>query len=535
MCLRVPVLASLLSVGAVLGLTHPCAAQSSPRRPNILIILADDLGFSDLGCYGGEIRTPQLDRLAQGGLRFTQFYNTARCWPSRSALMSGYYAQQVRMDPPQKTPPAWARLLPHYLRLVGYRCYHSGKGHVNVFPRVVADGGFHHSYHLADQDRFFSPARHFEDDKLLPAVARGGGYYATTAIADHAIRCLKDHAQKHAGEPFFHYLCFTAPHFPLQALQKDIARYRERYLAGWEKVRAARHERARKLGIVNCPLPAWETPTPSLVYKQADLKTLGPNELSASPPWRDLTPEQQRFQATKMAIHAAMVDRMDQEIGRVLDQLRAMGVLDDTIIFFLSDNGASAEVMVRGDGHDPAAVLGSLDSFLCLGGGWAAVANTPLRRFKIWVYEGGVSTPLIVHWPKGLSRRGELCHDVGHVIDLVPTLLDLTGAKRLATWNGVQAPPLPGKSLVPAFTKDGGVVRDELYFHHSGHRALRMGPWKAVFEKGGAGWELYDLSTDRCESRDLARQEPDRVRRMAERWQQLDDQWRRDAQRGDQE
>lgn len=530
---RLPVwmLAAFLSSG-LLGPLQ-ASAQQPPQRPNVLIILADDLGFTDLGCYGGEIKTPYLDGLAKAGLRFTQFYNTARCWPSRSALMSGYYAQQVRMDPPQKKAPAWTRLLSHYLKLAGYRCYHSGKWHINILPRVVADGGFDRSYNLTDQNRYFGPRTHTEDDKPLPAVQPNGDYYATKAIADHALRCLKDHADKYGGQPFFQYLCFTSPHFPLQAPQEDIDRYRDRYLEGWEKLRDERYQRARQLGIVNCPLPPWEVPTPSLVYKKADLKILGTNELEASPRWTTLTSEQRRFQATKMAIHAAMVDRMDREIGRVLAQLRAMNALDNTVIFFLSDNGASAEVMVRGDGHDPEAVAGSWATHLCLGGGWGALCNTPLRRFKIWVYEGGVSTPLIVHWPRGLPRQGgDLCHDVGHLIDITPTVLELAGAKAAESWNGVQRPPFPGRSLVPAFAKDGAVSHDELFFSHSGHRALRAGTWKAVYAAEGKDWELYDLATDRCEAKNLAAQHPDRVRQMAARWSELDAQWKRDAAQG---
>jgi arylsulfatase A-like enzyme len=526
------VLSICLGTVALFGLAPRQAAaaiESNPRRPNVLIIVADDLGFTDLGCYGGEIQTPNLDQLARGGLRFTQFYNTARCWPSRSALMSGYYAQQVRMDPPQKKAVAWMRLLPHYLRTAGYRCYHSGKWHIMVTPRVLAEGGFDRSYNLTDQSRFFSPQRHEEDDKPLKAVAPGSGYYATTAVADHAIRCLKDHAEKHAAQPFLQYLCFTSPHFPLQAPQEDIDRCRDRYLEGWQKMRAERFQRARALGIVNCPLPAWEQPTPSLVYKKGDVKTFGPDEVAASPRWEDLSAEQRRFQATKMAIHAAMVERMDREIGRVVAQLRAMGTFEDTLIFFLSDNGASAEVMVRGDGHNAGAPPGSWETHLCLGGGWAAACNTPLRRFKIWVYEGGTSTPLLVHWPRGVAARGELRHDVGHVIDIVPTLLEVTDLKPSATWNGVAAPPFPGKSLVPAFAKDGAVVRADLYFNHQGHRALRVGDWKVVAAAERKGWELFNLAQDRCEAIDLASKHPERVRAMSARWQELDQQWKRDA------
>jgi arylsulfatase len=508
----------------------PAFAHAQTKKPNVLIIVADDLGFTDLGCYGGEIRTPNLDRLAAKGLRYTQFYNTARCWPSRASIMSGYYAQQVRMDPQQKKsgPPEWTRLLSHHLRLFGYRCYQSGKWHISIFPNINKDGGFDRSYHLTDHDRNFNPKSHMEDDKALPAIKPGTTHYSTTYIADHAIRCLKEHAAKNKDDPFFQYLCFTVPHFPLHAPAEDIARYKDTYLKGWEQTRAERHDRAKKIGIVNCPLPAWEEPTPSLVYKKLDLKTLGKSELDASPAWNKLTNDQQRFQATKMAIHAAMVDRMDQESGRGIDQLKAMNALDDTIIIFLSDNGASAEVMVRGDGHDLEAALGSAASYLCLGGGWAAVANTPFRRFKIWVYEGGVATPFIIHWPAGLPQGGGLRHDVGHLIDVAPTLLELTGSKKIDKHNGVQSPPFPGRSLVPSFAKDTKAER-EIYFNHSGHKALRAGDWKIVYEKDGAGWELYDLATDRCESKNLAAKHPERVREMSARWQKMDEQWKADA------
>ncbi len=230
-----------------------------------------------------------------------------------------------------------------------------------------------------------------------------------------------------------------------------------------------------------------------------------------------------------MAIHAAMIDRMDREIGRVIERVRAMGQLDNTVIFFVSDNGASAEMLIRGDGHDPAAPPGSGASFLCLGPGWSAASNTPFRRHKIWVHEGGISTPLIVHWPAGIRAKGELRHDVGHLIDLVPTMLDLAGAKPAPRFNGQTPPPLPGKSLVPAFAKDNSIQRDFVFFHHEVNRAIRMGDWKLVSEGKNGPWELYDLSTDRCEMVNLASQQPQRVKEMSAKWQELEDQFRREA------
>jgi len=510
-----------------------CAApaQANDGPPNIAIIIADDMGFSDLGCYGGEIETPNLDRLASDGLRFTQFYNTARCWPTRACILTGYYAQQVRMDPPKGRLPSWARVLPHYLKPLGYRSYHSGKWHLRGAPRPVADGGFDRSYLVADQDRFFSPKRTSLDDERLPPVEEGSGYYATTAIADYGLEFLREHAEQYGAQPFFLYLAFTSPHFPLHAIQEDIDRYRDRYLVGWDVVRRRRFRRLREAGIVNCDLsqpepetiPHWNFPAGRL------LADIGPGEAPRAVPWNELSGEQRAFQATKMAIHAAMIDRMDREIGRVLDQLKAMGAYQNTAIFFLSDNGASAEQIIRGDMHDPAAPPGSAKSYLCLGPGWSTAANTPFRRHKSWVHEGGIATPLIVHWPEGISARGQLRHDLGHCIDFVPTVLELAGGKAAAEQSDVEAPPLPGKSLVPALARDGTVEREFLFFSHGGNQAVRVGNWKLVSARDDDAWQLYDLSIDRCESADLSARHPERARRLETLWKELDARFRRQA------
>jgi arylsulfatase len=522
---RITILAGLV------GIMGTSAAADPKPRPNFLIILADDMGFSDAGCYGGEIATPNLDKLAAGGLRFTQFYNTARCWPTRSCLLTGYYAQQIRMDPPKGRLPAWTRVLPHYLKPLGYRCYHSGKWHLFGAPRAVADGGFDHSYKLDDTDRYFSPRAHSEDDRPLAPVKPESGYYATTAIADHAIGYLKEHAREHSGKPFFQYVAFTSPHFPLHAPEEDIARCRDRYLEGWDLVRTRRWERMRETGIVNCALSPLDSALAPRYLKKEFLENLGPGEVDRALPWTQLTAKQKEFQAAKMAVHAAMVERMDREIGRVLDQVRAMSALDDTVVFFLSDNGADATILVRADGHDPAAPLGSQRSFPCIGPGWASASNAPFRRHKIWVHEGGISTPLVVHWPKGLPARGELRHNVGHVIDFVPTLLELAGGRATETWNGVPVPPLSGRSLVPVFARDGTVARDFLFFKHEGNRALRRGDWKLVSAReDDDAWELYNLATDRCEMVNLAGQQPERLRQMEAEWKQLDAQYLRQAQ-----
>ncbi len=517
------VILCVLTVALLLwGLATSATGEETPRRPNVVMILADDLGFSDLGCYGGEIETPNLDRLAAGGLRFTQFYNTARCWPSRGALLTGYYAQEVRRDGIPGTNfgggaqrPPWAPLLPELLRPLGYRSYHSGKWHID--GKVLA-GGFDRSYKLDDHNRFFTPQKHTRDDQPLPPVGKDDGYYATTAIADHAIECLREHAAEHAGTPFFQFVAFTSPHFPLHAPQADIDRYRDRYLAGWDKIQAARGQRLKELGIVTHDPPAMERDVGPPYDFPKDLEKLGTGEINRPLPWSELTDEQRAFQAQKMAIHAAMVDRMDREVGRVIEQLKAMGQFENTLILFASDNGASAEIMVRGDGHDPSAPAGSGETFLCLGPGWSSAANTPFRRHKTWVHEGGISTPLVAHWPQGISARGELRRDPAHVIDVLPTVLELAGGEAPTTWNGHDVPPRPGRSLVGVLTDDGHVEHDYLWWFHDGHRAIRIGDWKLVSDGSDDPWELYNLADDRSETNDLAANEPERVSQLKRAW-----------------
>ena len=491
-----------------------------------MLILADDMGWSDAGCYGGEIETPNLDRLAKNGLRFTQFYNTSRCWPSRAALLTGYYAQQIRRDMLPDVPggmrgarPPWARLLPALLEPAGYRSYHSGKWHIDG---KVLEGGFDRSLNMVNPGNFFTSSGNLLDDVPVKPGTEGVGYHATIATADHAIDCLKDHAANHPAKPFFQYLAFHAPHFPLHALPEDIAKYRDRYLGGWEAMREARFRRQREMGLVQTGLSALE-PEIGPPYSFPDaLKKLGPDEVNRPLPWGDLTASQQRFQATKMAIHAAMVDRMDREIGRVVGQLKAMGAFENTLILFASDNGASAEIMVRDGGHDPLAAPGSAATYLCLGPGFSSACNTPFRRHKSWTYEGGIATPLVVHWPAGIAARNELRHTPSHLIDIVPTVLELAGLAKPGEWNGAPVPAAPGKSLVPAFAKDQGIGRDCLWWLHEKHRAVRVGDWKLVAD-AGKPWELYDMKADRAEQHDLAAVHPDKVKKLAKVWQSRTD------------
>jgi arylsulfatase len=485
------------------------------------LIVADDLGFSDLGCYGGEIQTPNLDALAAGGLRFTQFYNTGRCWPTRASIMTGYYPQSVRRD---KVPginsggggerPDWAPLMCEPLRDAGYRTYHTGKWHIDGMPIV---SGFDLSYYLKDQNRFFNPTVHFENDQKLKPVLKERGFYATIALGNHAVECLKQHSQQHAGQPFFHYLAFTAPHFPLHALPEDIDKYRNIYAIGWDQIRSERWTKIQELGLVDAELSDIQSGVGPPYHRPEDLKQLGSNEINRPLDWDSLTVEQQRFQATKMAIHAAMIDCMDRQIGRVIAQIRAMEQLDKTLILFLSDNGASAEIMVRGDGHDPQAPMGSWATHLCLGPGWSTVSNTPFRYHKTWTHEGGTATPLIAHWPNGIAARGKLRHQAGHVIDLWPTVMELAAEREPV----LDTPAKPGRCLVTSFSADPEQPRT-LWWSHEGNRALRMGDWKISSVKNGS-WELYRIDIDRTETNDLANSEPQRLQAMIAEWNALND------------
>lgn len=507
-------------------LTFLFAGQLAAKT-NVMVILADDMGFSDANCYGSEIATPNLDRLAAGGVRFSQFYNTARCWPTRGALLTGYYAQAINRDALPKlggggrgVRPGWAALLPQMLRPLGYRSYLSGKWHVDGVP---IEQGFDHSYVIEDHDRFHNPKKHLRDNKPLPAIAKDSGFYLTTYIADHAIECLQEHAKDHADQPFFHFLAFTSPHFPLQALPEDIAKYAKQYNVGWDVIRQNRYAKQRALGLISSPLSQLESAIGPPYDFPADITKLGPGEVNRELAWNELNDIQHEFQTAKMAVHAAMIDRMDIEIGRVLDQLKAMNKFDDTLILFLSDNGASAEIMVRGDGHDPKVPIGAADSFVCLGPGWSSAANTPFRRHKTWVHEGGIATSMIAHWPQGIKASSKWRARPSHVIDIVPTVLELAGG----TWPYQAAglpqldPAIRGESFLNSLTSEADQTRTApLWWLHEENKAIRDGQWKAVLAKGEQ-WQLYDLTTDRAETHDLASEQPTKLKELVAQWEKM--------------
>jgi arylsulfatase len=509
------------------------AGPAPPGRPNILLILADDMGYSDLGCYGGEIQTPNLDALAKNGLRFTQFYNCARCCPSRACLLTGLYPHQAGvgdMTSDQGKPGYRGSLQPNtatlaeVLRSAGYRTLMCGKWHLSHgpgHPPTPVDRGFDDYYGLLQGFHgFWDPRAPVRLPAGRPArTYPPGKFYATDAYTDHALDFLAD-ARKSRGRPFFLYLAYTAPHFPLHAPPEDVARYRDTYTKGWDRVRQERFDRMRKLRIID---PKWRLSPRSPFETRRDFFRAGPN-----PPWHSLDADRRADLARRMAIYAAMVERMDAGVGRVVADLRKHGQLDNTLVLFLSDNGACAEwdpfgfdgrsgpnnVLHRGADLDRMGRPGTYHSY---GSGWANACNAPFRWYKHYGHEGGISTPLIAHWPGGIAARGELRAQVGHLIDVMPTLVEVGRARYPAKVGGRDVPPMEGKSLVPAFA-GRPVERPLLAWEHERNRAVRAGRWKLVSVRGKP-WELYDLEADRTELNDLAARMPDRVRELAAQWE----------------
>ncbi len=492
-------------------------ATAAPRKPDLLVILADDLGWSDLGCYGGEIETPAIDSLASNGLRFRQFYNGARCCPTRASLLTGLYPHQAGMggmvDSGDGKPGPYQGYLndrcvtlAEALRPAGYRTLHAGKWHVGEKrPNWPVDRGFDRFYGLIsgamnyyDIRKGKKPGIHrvfaIDGEEHLPES--GPEFYATDAFTDHALRMLDETPEE---QPFCLYLAYTAPHWPLHAPEELIRKYEPVYRSGWDGVRKERHRRLIELGL----LPEGTPLTPG---EQED--------------WDALDEEQKHEMARKLATHAAMVERMDWNIGRVLGRLRALDRLDNTLVVFLSDNGASAEEGALGQNFRPDldGPIGSVNSYQSFGRSGASVSNTPLRKFKKHTQEGGIRTPFIVHWPEGLkSKAGSFTNAVGHVIDLMPTFCEAAGAEYPETVNGRSIRPMEGRSLMPVFETGNGKPR-KLGWEHMGHAAWRDGDMKLVRPEADAPWELYDLAKDPLELRDLAEDQPDRVKALSRAW-----------------
>jgi len=492
----------LVAIAGVLGWAgrSGIAAEKLAGSPNILLIMADDLGFSDIGCYGGEIRTPNLDRLAQKGLRFTQFYNNAKCIPTRASILTGLYprGQRARLTTNMVT-------VAEVLREAGYQTALSGKWHLGaVAPHRPIDRGFDEFYGLTDGCcNYFDPAQRdppFEGGRIR-IFARNGeritqfpeGFYTTDAFTDHAIATMRRFAA--AGKPFFLHLCYTAPHSPIQAWPEDIARYEGKYGAGWAALRRQRHARQIELKLID---PKWALP--------------GPDERVY-----DWDASDHKWEDRRMAVYAAMVDRMDQDIGRVLQTLRELDLERNTVVIFLSDNGSSSE---EAGGRNTAELAGPKSSYMNVGPGWAYAHNTPFRRYKLWVHEGGIATPFIVRWP-GVVKPNTVTHQVGHIIDMLPTCLELAGARYPREFKGHEILPVEGRSLVPAFRGKEVAQPKLMYWEQDGNRAVRQGKWKLVWDVEIKRWELYDMKADRTETKNLAAKLPEKVKELAaayDRW-----------------
>jgi arylsulfatase len=512
-------------------LASAAATVAAPRteRPNILLILADDLGYSDLGCFGGEIATPNLDRLAKGGVRFAQFYSSARCCPSRAALLTGLYPHQAGMgnmvggQASAEYPGYTGRIddnipfLPRVLKDAGYTTLMTGKWHLGQ-PGPV-QRGFDEFYGMVHGfDSFWDRSKYTR----LPAgrgsrTYKDGDFYATDAITDHAIDFLN--SARPASRPWFLYLAYNAPHFPLHAPKDLIDKYAQIYERGWDVIREQRHDRLRKLGLLD---NRWEMPARSVV---------GPNRVSSlngwaekqNPAWDTLEPARRSDLARRMAVFAAMVERMDTGVGRVLADLEKNKELDNTLILFLSDNGACAEWDPWGfdDKSGPdnrlhvgaeLQKMGQPGTYHSYGSAWANACNTPWRLYKHYTHEGGIASPCIIHWPQRLRRAGSIDKAaVGHFIDVMPTFAAAAGAK---------APPqVEGMNLLPAF-EGKRTTRGLLFWEHEGSRAVRDGKWKLTAVGPAGAWELYDMEADRTELNNLAVAHADRVRRMSTAWEQ---------------
>jgi arylsulfatase len=504
-----------MSVGRV------AIAQTAPARPNIVLILADDLGYSDVGCFGSEIHTPNIDGLAKQGVALTQFYNQARCCPTRATLMTGRWPHEVGIgdmidayaantrkaanspsyqDHLSTDSPTMAELL----RSAGYRTMMCGKWHLGkAADQWPVHRGFDRSFvQINGAMNYFGGRTDGPREPMAlddrPFVPPHDGFYSTDAFTDHAIEFVDQSVHDHADQPFFLYLPYNAAHWPLQAPEADINRYAGHYDAGWPETRVARLKRMVELGIV----PAGQE--------------LSPMDRGVQKPWDEMTDDQRKQWSRRMEVYAAQIDHMDQQIGRLLAELDHLGKTRDTIVLWLSDNGGAAEDPNSGD---PNAEIGTRDSYRGYARPWATVSNTPWRHHKVTDYEGGISTPLVVRWPAGIprDRDGTLVREPGHVIDLLPSFLELAGATYPTKPNG---PTLDGQSIT-AMLKGGHGNPDRTFFwEHEGNRGVRSGKWMLCSLAGPKHpFELYDIDADRVQAHDVAADHPDVARRLDQMYQ----------------
>ena len=528
-----------------------CTAAFGQSRPNVIIVMADDMGWSDIGCYGSEIETPNLDRLAKNGLRFTQFYNTGRCCPTRASLLTGTYPHQAGIGHMMNDTglPGYkgdlgsdVQTIAEVLKPAKYSTYLSGKWHVTPkihpgssqhnWPRQRGFDRFYGTIHGAGS--FFDPNSLTRQNTLISPNAdpeyKPKEFFYTDAINDHATRFITEHK---GNNPFFLYIAHTAPHWPMHALPEDIEKYKGRYDEGWEVIRAARYQRQLEMGLID---PKWK---------------LSPRDAE---PWSEA--KNKEWEIRLMEVYAAMVDRLDQGLGRVIEALEKRKMMDNTLILFIADNGGCAEGMGRKEGiqykdSDPEVLKpmkatdlqmdmiprrtregvvmkqgtevmpGGADTYHGYGRAWANVSNTPFREYKHWVNEGGIGTPLVAHWPKGIAPqlRGKFEHQAAHLIDLMATCVDLGRAEYPKEANGQKIVPMQGVSLKPAFSGKKLGRENPIFWEHEGNRAIRIGKWKLVAKGANGAWELYDLNADRSELNDLSEKYPERTKEMADRWE----------------
>lgn len=498
----------------LLAVTFAAQTVFAQKKPNVIVILADDLGYADLGCYGSEIPTPNLDKLAQNGVRLTNFYNTARCCPTRAALLTGVYSHQAGighvMDDKGADHPAYRGQLNHnsvtiaeVMKSAGYFTAMTGKWHVGhqhgVYP---SNRGFERSLHAPAGGFYYGNGNNAKlflngeeianDSDKLPK-----DWYSTDLWTDYGLRFIDEAAAE--KKPFLLYLAHNAPHFPLQAPEEDIAKFRGKYLKGWEKLRQERYEKQVKLGLVD---PSWKLPP------------INPNVKK----WDSLSDAEKKRYDDMMAIYAAVIYRLDKSIGDLVAGLKKRGVFENTVILFVSDNGGNAEPGIEGryEGDRP----GTAKSTVFLGQGWAEAACTPFWGYKHHTHEGGISSPGIISWPAGIpaARNGKFERQPAHIIDIMATVADLGNAKYPTTYAGNTIQPLEGASLKPAFTGKPINRKNPIFWEHEGNRAVRDGKWKLVAEKTEK-WQLYDVEKDRTELNDQFEKQPEIAKKLVAKYE----------------
>lgn len=509
----------IVFVFLLIGCSNKKELNKTPGRPNIILIMADDMGYSDLGCYGSEIETPNLDRLANHGIRYTQFHNTGRCCPTRASLMTGLYPHQTGMGwmtAANLGYPGYAGdlnnqcvTIAEVLTEAGYSTYMAGKWHV-VYDKFMEPEGPKHNWPLQRGfNKYYGPINgggsYFTTKYLTYGNQRiepPENYYLTEAISDSSVSFINRHLKENNGNPFFLYVAYTAPHFPLHAKDIDIQKYLGKYLFGWDQLRKQRYQRMLDLGIID------------------SLHVLSEFEEDVRK-WNELNKEEQTEFDRRMAVYAAQIDNMDQGIGRIIGALTKQNRLDNTLIVFLSDNGGTMEHISRSEVDTD--LIGSDSSYESYRKPWATVSNTPYRKFKQWVHEGGTITPLIVHWPNKITHGGQISQQVGHVIDMMPTFVEIAQAEYPEVRKDNDILPMEGISLASSFT---GEVRPRgaIFWEHQATRAIRLGDWKLVADKTNEPpytlpWELYDLISDPSESQNLASIHPDLVDSLSVMWQ----------------